>query len=180
MSGNIHGTRQDKVSPDLNLVQPETKGSETKPLPKTVQKQQPSEFPRVSSSPTLHGSSPLESRTVQTETAPPPRTALPTDTRLNSTDFRTDGRFDQLETTGVEKMKTWAEDAVHVQFPPPLTLKTALRRIGDFFKKRCRGYGGYLFTGSTKLAGQVGLKSKRRFNFMSGSLECRLYQYYLY
>jgi len=54
------------------------------------------------------------------------------------------------------------------------------RKIGDFFKRRCRGYGGYLFTGSTKLAGQVGLKSKRRINFMSGSLECRLYQYDLY
>jgi len=26
----------------------------------------------------------------------------------------------------------------------------------------------------------VGLKSKRRINFMSGSLECRLYQYDLY
>ncbi len=54
------------------------------------------------------------------------------------------------------------------------------RKIGDFFKKKCKGYGGYLFTGSPKLAGQVGLKSKRRITFMSGSLECRLYQYDLY
>jgi putative N6-adenine-specific DNA methylase len=54
------------------------------------------------------------------------------------------------------------------------------RKIGDFFKKRCKGYEGYLFTGSPKLAGQVGLKSKRRITFMSGSLECRLYQYDLY
>ncbi len=60
------------------------------------------------------------------------------------------------------------------------SLVETYRKIGDFFKKKCRGYGGYLFTGSTKLAGQVGLKSKRRFNFMSGSLECRLYQYDLY
>jgi putative N6-adenine-specific DNA methylase len=54
------------------------------------------------------------------------------------------------------------------------------RKIGDFFKKKCPGYTGYMFTASTKLAGQMGLKSKRRFNFMSGSLECRLYQYDLY
>jgi putative N6-adenine-specific DNA methylase len=54
------------------------------------------------------------------------------------------------------------------------------RKIGEFFKKKCRGYGGYMFTGSPKLAGQVGLKSKRRITFMSGSLECRLYQYDLY
>jgi putative N6-adenine-specific DNA methylase len=60
------------------------------------------------------------------------------------------------------------------------TLVDTYRKIGDFFKKRCKGYGGYLFTGSPRLAGQVGLKSKRRITFMSGSLECRLYQYDLY
>jgi 23S rRNA G2445 N2-methylase RlmL len=54
------------------------------------------------------------------------------------------------------------------------------RRIGDFFKKKCQGYTGYVFTGTSALAGQVGLKSKRRSVFFSGSLECRLYEYDLY
>jgi putative N6-adenine-specific DNA methylase len=54
------------------------------------------------------------------------------------------------------------------------------RRIGDFYKKKCQGYTGYVFTGTPKLAGQIGLKSKRRSVFFSGSLECRLYEYDLY
>jgi 23S rRNA G2445 N2-methylase RlmL len=54
------------------------------------------------------------------------------------------------------------------------------RRIGDFFKKKCQGYTGYVFTGAPKLAGQIGLKSKRRSAFFSGPLECRLYEYDLY
>jgi 23S rRNA G2445 N2-methylase RlmL len=54
------------------------------------------------------------------------------------------------------------------------------RRIGDFFKKKCQGYTGYVFTGAPELAGQVGLKSKRKLAFFSGSLECRLYEYDLY
>lgn len=54
------------------------------------------------------------------------------------------------------------------------------RRIGDFFKKKCQGYTGYVFTGTSALAGQIGLKSKRRSVFFSGSLECRLYEYDLY
>jgi 23S rRNA G2445 N2-methylase RlmL len=54
------------------------------------------------------------------------------------------------------------------------------RRIGDFFKKKCQGYTGYVFTGAPALAGQIGLKSGRRCAFFSGSLECRLYEYELY
>lgn len=54
------------------------------------------------------------------------------------------------------------------------------RRIGDFFKKKCQGYTGYVFTGTPALAGQVGLKSKKKSVFFSGSLECRLYEYDLY
>jgi len=54
------------------------------------------------------------------------------------------------------------------------------RKIGDFFKKKCSGYRGFVFTASTGLAGKIGLKSKRHTKFMSGSLECRLYEYDLY
>jgi 23S rRNA G2445 N2-methylase RlmL len=54
------------------------------------------------------------------------------------------------------------------------------RRIGDFLKKECTGYTGYVFTGTPGLAGKIGLKSRRRLVFFSGKLECRLYEYDLY
>lgn len=52
--------------------------------------------------------------------------------------------------------------------------------IGDFLKKRCRGYRGYVFTGNLGLARKVGLRSKRRLTFYNGPIECRLLEYELY
>lgn len=52
--------------------------------------------------------------------------------------------------------------------------------IGDFLKKRCRGYRGYVFTGNLGLAKKVGLRSKRRLTFYNGPIECRLLEYELY
>jgi putative N6-adenine-specific DNA methylase len=60
------------------------------------------------------------------------------------------------------------------------TLEDTYRKIGNFLKHKCTGYAGYVFTGNTKLSGKVGLKSKRRIPFNSGTLECRLYEYELY
>lgn len=54
------------------------------------------------------------------------------------------------------------------------------KRMGTFLKNRCQGYRGYIFTGNTKLAGNVGLKSGRKIPFQSGKLDCRLYEYELY
>lgn len=54
------------------------------------------------------------------------------------------------------------------------------REIGDFFKNRCKGYRGYLFTGNMALAKQVGLRTKRRIPFFNGEIECRLLEYDLY
>jgi putative N6-adenine-specific DNA methylase len=54
------------------------------------------------------------------------------------------------------------------------------RRIGNFLKKRCQGYRGYVFTANMKLAGEIGLKSGRKIAFKSGKLDCRLYEYELY
>lgn len=59
-------------------------------------------------------------------------------------------------------------------------LEETYRKIGNFFKHHCAGYTGYVFTGNTKLSGKVGLKSKRKTPFFSGTLECRLYEYELY
>jgi len=59
-------------------------------------------------------------------------------------------------------------------------LKDTYRGIGDFFKKRCSGYQGYIFTGNLELAKHVGLRTKRRLPFYNGPIECRLLEYDLY
>jgi putative N6-adenine-specific DNA methylase len=53
-------------------------------------------------------------------------------------------------------------------------------RIGDFFKQRCQGYRGYVFTGNPDLAKRIGLRTKRRIPFWNGKIECRLLEYELY
>jgi putative N6-adenine-specific DNA methylase len=52
--------------------------------------------------------------------------------------------------------------------------------IGDFFKQKCRGYTGYVFTGNPGLAKKIGLRSKRKTQFFNGAIECRLLEYDLY
>ncbi len=59
-------------------------------------------------------------------------------------------------------------------------LENVYKGIGDFFKQKCRGYKGYIFTGNPALAKKVGLKAKRRVPFFNGSIECRLLEYELY
>ena len=59
-------------------------------------------------------------------------------------------------------------------------LKEVYKGIGDFFKKKCQGYTGYIFTGNLDLAKKVGLKAKRRLPFFSSNIECRLLEYDLY
>jgi len=54
------------------------------------------------------------------------------------------------------------------------------RGIGSFLKQKCRGYRGGVFTANTNLAGQIGLKAKRKIPFLNGKIECRLYEYDLY
>ncbi|MBN1561031.1 class I SAM-dependent RNA methyltransferase [candidate division KSB1 bacterium] len=52
--------------------------------------------------------------------------------------------------------------------------------LGDFFKRKCLGYTGYIFTGNLMLAKRVGLKTSRRLIFYNGSIEARLLEYELY
>jgi len=59
-------------------------------------------------------------------------------------------------------------------------LESVYKGIGDFFKQKCRGYTGYLFTGNLDLAKKVGLRAKRRVPFFNGGIECRLLEYELY
>jgi 23S rRNA G2445 N2-methylase RlmL len=59
-------------------------------------------------------------------------------------------------------------------------LESVYKGIGDFFKQRCRGYTGYLFTGNRDLAKKVGLRARRRIQFFNSGIECRLLEYELY
>jgi putative N6-adenine-specific DNA methylase len=61
-----------------------------------------------------------------------------------------------------------------------LALQAVYKNIGDFFKQRCAGYTGYVFSGNFDLVKKVGLKAKRKMPFYSGPIECRLYEYELY
>ncbi|MEO6000300.1 MAG: class I SAM-dependent RNA methyltransferase [Chitinophagaceae bacterium] len=59
-------------------------------------------------------------------------------------------------------------------------LETTYARIGDFLKKKCRGYTGYIFTGNLDLAKKIGLKTSRKIEFYTGKIDCRLLEYELY
>jgi putative N6-adenine-specific DNA methylase len=52
--------------------------------------------------------------------------------------------------------------------------------IGDFMKKKCGGYFGYVFTGNLDLAKKIGLKAKRRIEFYTSIIDCRLMEFELY
>jgi 23S rRNA G2445 N2-methylase RlmL len=52
--------------------------------------------------------------------------------------------------------------------------------IGDFFKRRGKGYKGYVFTGNPSLSKRIGLRTRRRIPFFNGDIECRLLEYDLY
>lgn len=54
------------------------------------------------------------------------------------------------------------------------------KEIGDFFKASCSGYWGYIFTGNLELAKQVGLRTKRRIEFVNSKIDSRLLEYELY
>jgi 23S rRNA G2445 N2-methylase RlmL len=61
-----------------------------------------------------------------------------------------------------------------------IELEEAYSRIGDFMKKKCKGYTGYVFTGNLNLAKKIGLKPKRKIEFYNGKIDCRLLEYELY
>ncbi len=60
------------------------------------------------------------------------------------------------------------------------TLEGTYKGIGDFFKQKCRGYTGYVFTGNPGLAKKVSLKPKQSIPFFNSGIECRLLEYELY
>ena len=59
-------------------------------------------------------------------------------------------------------------------------LQPVYKEIGDFFKNKCQGYTGYVFTGNMNLAKNIGLSTKRKIPFLNGKIDCRLLEYELY
>jgi len=59
-------------------------------------------------------------------------------------------------------------------------LEATYGRIGDFMKKKCKGYTGYIFTGNLELGKKIGLKPSRRIEFYTSKIDCRLFEYELY
>ena len=61
-----------------------------------------------------------------------------------------------------------------------LRLESVYKAIGDFFKQKCQGYTGYIFTGNFSLAKKIGLRTKRKIPFFNGTIDCRLLEFELY
>ena len=61
-----------------------------------------------------------------------------------------------------------------------IELVPTYKRMGDFLKKQCKGYWGYIFTGNLELAKRIGLRPSRRIEFFNGKIDCRLLEYELY
>lgn len=59
-------------------------------------------------------------------------------------------------------------------------LQATYKRIGDFMKKECKGYTGYIFTGNLGLGKKIGLRPGRRIEFYTSKIDCRLFEYELY
>ncbi|MDP4173693.1 MAG: class I SAM-dependent RNA methyltransferase [Bacteroidota bacterium] len=59
-------------------------------------------------------------------------------------------------------------------------LEEIYKEIGNFFKQKCKGYRGYVFTGNLNLAKKIGLRSKRRIPFFNSKIDCRLLEFELY
>lgn len=59
-------------------------------------------------------------------------------------------------------------------------LEKVYARIGDFFKQKCQGLTGYIFTGNFDLAKKVHLTPSRKFPFFNADIDCRLLKYEMY
>jgi putative N6-adenine-specific DNA methylase len=62
----------------------------------------------------------------------------------------------------------------------PAELEAVYRRIGDFLKRKCSGWTGYVFTGNPGLGRMIGLHPRRQTRLFNGGIECRLLEYELY
>jgi putative N6-adenine-specific DNA methylase len=59
-------------------------------------------------------------------------------------------------------------------------LEATYARMGDFFKNKCKGKTGYIFTGNLDLAKKIRLKPSKRIEFYNAKIDCILLEYELY
>lgn len=59
-------------------------------------------------------------------------------------------------------------------------LEDLYKSLGDFFKQKCKGKTGFIFTGEPHLSKKIGLRTSKRMEFFNGPIECRLLKYDLY
>jgi putative N6-adenine-specific DNA methylase len=97
------------------------------------------------------------------------------------------GRHIQFCQCPFEKSPIPAGKGVVIMNPPygqrlgeETDLNALYKGIGDFFKEKCEGYRGYVFTGNIDLAKKVGLRTSRRVILYNGELESRLLEYEIY
>jgi putative N6-adenine-specific DNA methylase len=126
---------------------------------------------------------------------------LPAGCKIIATDISQraiDAAFANAKRAGVEEAIAFDVcDFAATRLPPPpgvvmlnpeygerlgdaLRLDSTYRRIGDFFKQKCVGYTGYVFTANLRLAKRIGLRSRRRLILYNANLEGRLIEFELY
>ena len=52
--------------------------------------------------------------------------------------------------------------------------------VGEFLKRKCKGYKGYVFTGNERLLKKIALKPNRTRRFFNSNIECTLVEFDLY
>ncbi|GEO08534.1 THUMP domain-containing class I SAM-dependent RNA methyltransferase [Segetibacter aerophilus] len=90
------------------------------------------------------------------------------------------GDFETTEVPEVEGGVVFFNPEYGERLGVEIELEKTYSRIGDFMKKKCKGYTGYIFTGNLDLAKKIGLKAKRRIEFYTSKIDCRLLEYELY
>lgn len=88
--------------------------------------------------------------------------------------------FEKTELPGENKGIVFFNPEYGDRLGVEIELEATYKRMGDFLKKSCKGYTGYIFTGNLELAKRIGLKPKRRIEFFTSKIDCRLLEYELY
>jgi len=88
--------------------------------------------------------------------------------------------FEKTELPGENKGIVFFNPEYGDRLGVEIELEATYKRMGDFLKKNCKGYTGYIFTGNLELAKKIGLRPKRRIEFFTSKIDCRLLEYELY
>ncbi len=88
--------------------------------------------------------------------------------------------FEQTEIPQKQKGIVYLNPEYGERLGESARLAKTYSEIGDFFKQKCKGYWGYVFTGNMELAKSIGLRTKSKHTFYNSKIECKLLEYELY